>query len=133
MSSGRQAAGGFGGFTTVIKLAGVFQAYLRANNLDLPVEVETRTLKEVQEVVSLLDRAGGGPRIDRVMLDNMARRNAQGAAHLLVLKLCCMQPLLPFCAVQKPLGMTSRCTFAPWAGQVRVNCFVMRGLSRASS
>lgn len=40
------------------------QAYLEKNNLQIPVEIEARTLEEVKEVIE----AGG---IDRILLDNM--------------------------------------------------------------
>ena len=56
---------------TSCKLAGV-QEYLATRGLDTPVEVETRTLEEVDEVVGLLESTNP-PRISRVMLDNMAR------------------------------------------------------------
>ncbi|HLT46187.1 MAG TPA: carboxylating nicotinate-nucleotide diphosphorylase [Rubricoccaceae bacterium] len=45
-------------------------AYLDAHRLDLPVEVEARTLEEVDEVLRLADQ---GLRVDRLLLDNMAR------------------------------------------------------------
>lgn len=38
--------------------------YLTAKNLDLPIEVETRTLQEVEEAISA--------NVDRIMLDNMS-------------------------------------------------------------
>jgi len=47
------------------------QAYLRENNLHLAIEIETRTLDEVNEVL----RVGG---VDRIMLDNMARKTKDG-------------------------------------------------------
>lgn len=45
--------------------------YLGDNSLNLPVEIETRTLEEVDEVL----RVG---RIDRVLLDNMVVRHSSG-------------------------------------------------------
>jgi hypothetical protein len=36
------------------------------------IEVETRTLEEVQEVLGVL-RSGGAPNVIRVMLDNMTK------------------------------------------------------------
>ena len=50
-------------------------AYLDAHRLALPVEVETRTLAEVDEVLRLVD---AGLRVDRVLLDNMARPSPGG-------------------------------------------------------
>ena len=41
----------------------------------MPIEVETRDLGEVREVLALLGDGGAGVRVDRVMLDNMARRD----------------------------------------------------------
>lgn len=49
-----------GGITAAIKRT---QSYLAANNLNLRIEIETRTLDEVQEVLAI-----GG--IHRIMLDN---------------------------------------------------------------
>lgn len=51
------------------------QEYLAANNLTLPVEVETTSLAEVEEVLRLLD---GEPNscVTRIMLDNMAKYDA---------------------------------------------------------
>ncbi|CAI5982152.1 unnamed protein product [Closterium sp. NIES-64] len=43
--------------------------YIRSNGLDLPVEVEARTLDELQEVLRC--RGEGVGRVTRVMLDNM--------------------------------------------------------------
>lgn len=43
---------------------------LAERGLSVPVEVETRTLAEVRDVVAEFDEGGGG--VDRVMLDNMS-------------------------------------------------------------
>ena len=50
-------------------------AYLDAHRLALPVEVEARTLGEVDEVLRL---AAAGLRVDRLLLDNMARLTPEG-------------------------------------------------------
>jgi hypothetical protein len=51
------------------------QAYSQEHGLDVPIEVETRSLEEVRQAKALcLERPR--VRIDRVMLDNMARRDA---------------------------------------------------------
>ena len=55
------------------------QEYLATRGLDTPVEVETRTLEEVDEVVELLDSTNP-PRISRVMLDNMAQPQGSSGA-----------------------------------------------------
>ncbi|CAI7754178.1 unnamed protein product, partial [Closterium sp. NIES-53] len=59
--------------------------YIRSNGLDLPVEVEARTLDELQEVLRC--RGEGVGRVTRVMLDNMVvlRRgggDGGGAVHV---------------------------------------------------
>ncbi len=57
-----------GGIEAAIRAA---RSYLQDRNLDLPVEIETRTLAEVDEVL----RVG---RVDRIMLDNMTHRRERG-------------------------------------------------------
>ena len=51
------------------------QAYLKDKNLDVPVEVETRSLEEVQELLNLQSK-GKAKHVTRIMLDNMARKDA---------------------------------------------------------
>ncbi|MDX1418567.1 MAG: carboxylating nicotinate-nucleotide diphosphorylase [Rubricoccaceae bacterium] len=63
------AAGGVGA-----ALRGV-HAFLERRGLALPIEVETRTLEEVDAVLRLV---AGGLRVDRVLLDNMARPTPGG-------------------------------------------------------
>ena len=48
------------------------QAYTREHGLQVPIEVETRTLQEVLEVKELIE-TDRSLRIDRVMLDNMTK------------------------------------------------------------
>lgn len=57
-----------GGIEAAIRAA---QTYLRDNKLNLAIEIETRTLDEVDNVL----RVGG---VDRIMLDNMARKTEDG-------------------------------------------------------
>jgi len=57
-----------GGIEAAVRAA---QAYLRDNDLTLAIEIETRTLDEVNEVL----RVGG---VDRIMLDNMTRKTEDG-------------------------------------------------------
>ena len=47
------------------------QECLNSRGLNIPFEVETRSLEEVTELVDLYDR-GQASRVTRVMLDNMA-------------------------------------------------------------
>jgi nicotinate-nucleotide pyrophosphorylase (carboxylating) len=61
-----------GGVEAALRAA---HAYLDTHRLALPVEVETRTLAEVDEVLRLAD---AGLRVDRVLLDNMARKTPEG-------------------------------------------------------
>ena len=52
------------------------EGFMRGRGISRPVEVEGRTLGEVREVLGILDAAGGKSGITRIMLDNMARRDA---------------------------------------------------------
>jgi nicotinate-nucleotide pyrophosphorylase (carboxylating) len=52
------------------------KAYLKANNLNLKIEVETRNLKEVEEVIEV-----GG--IDYIMLDNMDYATMRSAVKMI--------------------------------------------------
>ena len=52
------------------------QAYTWERELSVPIEVETRDLGEVREVLALLDDGEARVRVDRIMLDNMARRDS---------------------------------------------------------
>lgn len=48
-------------------------SYMKEKGMQRPVEVETRTLEELQQVLDIIDNSEG-KLIDRVMLDNMTRR-----------------------------------------------------------
>ena len=61
-----------GGIRAAIEAVG---RHAEAAGLDVPVEVETRTLDEVDAVLAAV---AGGARVDRVLLDNMARRTETG-------------------------------------------------------
>ena len=50
--------------------------HLRGRGLDVPVEVEARTMEEVEAV---LDARRAGLRVDRVLLDNLAHRQPDGS------------------------------------------------------
>ncbi|KAK9814622.1 hypothetical protein WJX72_008859 [[Myrmecia] bisecta] len=60
-----------GGITAAVQAA---QAYVREHRLQVPVEVETRTLGEVAEVLEL--RRQHPHLVQRIMLDNMTRLDA---------------------------------------------------------
>eukprot|EP00958_Prasinococcus_capsulatus_P030034 scaffold7857_cov471-Prasinococcus_capsulatus_cf.AAC.4 len=49
------------------------QEYLTEQNLDIPVEIETRTLEEVEEVLESADMC---PQLERIMLDNMTKKES---------------------------------------------------------
>ena len=63
------AAGGVG---PAVEAVG---AHARRTGRDVPVEVEARTMDEVDAV---LEAVAGGARVDRVLLDNMVDRTASG-------------------------------------------------------
>eukprot|EP00897_Mesotaenium_endlicherianum_P002596 jgi/Mesen1/2364/ME000156S01513 len=60
------------------------QAYLQQQGLDIGVEVETRTLEEVKEVLSCAGEGQG--RVTRVMLDNMVTAGADGSLDVSMLE-----------------------------------------------
>ncbi|MEL6772534.1 MAG: carboxylating nicotinate-nucleotide diphosphorylase [Bacteroidota bacterium] len=62
-----------GGLAEALRAA---HAYLHAQSLDLEVEVEVRTLDEVDALVALID---GGLRVDRALLDNLVVRHDDGS------------------------------------------------------
>lgn len=57
--------------------------YLVETDAELAVEVEARTLDEVDEVLAAVE---AGARVDRVLLDNMARRSEDGGLDVSVLE-----------------------------------------------
>jgi len=58
-------------------------SYLAACSLDVPVEVEARTLDEVDALLAAVD---AGARVDRVLLDNMARKTDDGGLDVSMLE-----------------------------------------------
>jgi len=60
----------------IAKAVEATHAYLKANKLDLQIEIETRTLEEVQQVLE----TGG---VDMIMLDNMSPALMQEAVQLI--------------------------------------------------
>ena len=78
------------------------QAYLDQRDLNIPVEVETRTIEEVREAIGLLQQAGRPARINRIMLDNMARPDASAPGDVPRASVCHPDVLLSFmppCAI----------------------------------
>lgn len=63
-----------GGIAAAVDAA---EAYMRSKEIRRPVEVETRTLQELEEVLGILDSRPDSM-ITRIMLDNMTRRTAAG-------------------------------------------------------
>ncbi|CAM6091650.1 unnamed protein product [Calypogeia fissa] len=59
--------------------------YIRENNLDVGVEMETRTLKEVEEVLECI-KDGSGKVVTRIMLDNMVKRLPEGGIDVSMLQ-----------------------------------------------
>eukprot|EP00898_Chlorokybus_atmophyticus_P006159 jgi/Chlat1/6544/Chrsp45S06010 len=57
------------------------RAYMTEQNLSIGIEVETRTLNEVQQVLAVMDEAGkgGSGRVTRIMFDNMVVRRPDGS------------------------------------------------------
>ena len=61
-----------GGIQAAVEAAG---AFMRAKGVVRPLEVETRTLEELEEVLRILDSSPSSG-ITRIMLDNMTRKDA---------------------------------------------------------
>ncbi|CAG9461805.1 unnamed protein product [Pedinophyceae sp. YPF-701] len=61
-------------------------AYLKDKSIDAEIEVETRTLEEVQQACAYLDNHKGATRVARVMLDNMVKREGGGVDTLMLEK-----------------------------------------------
>ncbi|KAL4440692.1 hypothetical protein ABPG77_000401 [Micractinium sp. CCAP 211/92] len=58
------------------------EEYQRRKGIRRPVEVETRTLAELKEVLAILDAAGPDTMITRIMLDNMTRKHPEAPSGL---------------------------------------------------
>ena len=69
------------------------EVYLANQSLDIPVELETRTLEEVREVVNLW---GQHKHLKRIMLDNMVKRVDGGGVDTTMLEeaLAILKPLM---------------------------------------
>ena len=82
-------------------------SYAAAQERTIAIEVETRTEDEVQELLACLD-AGGGKGVTRVMLDNMAVRDAAcaGASSLQqrIAKGGCDTEKVAMCARSRAIG-----------------------------
>lgn len=65
-----------GGISNAVKSA---HKYIQEKGMrDIMIEVETRTMNEVKEIVELVEKWGPGCLVTRVMLDNMAKKTADG-------------------------------------------------------
>ncbi|GMH34329.1 hypothetical protein BSKO_02163 [Bryopsis sp. KO-2023] len=65
-----------GGIRSAVERAHSFIAERQLE--DMHIEVETRTMAEVTEIIEILEGWGEGCRVSRVMLDNMAKRVENG-------------------------------------------------------
>ncbi|KAI7843930.1 hypothetical protein COHA_002470 [Chlorella ohadii] len=68
-----------GGIAAAVKAT---EDYQRSKGIRRPVEVETRTLDELREVLAILDAAQGQSMVTRIMLDNMTKRDGSKPAGL---------------------------------------------------
>lgn len=64
------------------------QEYLQTNHNQVPVEVETRTLEEVKELLQLV-QDGKAKHVTRIMLDNMTSRDPERPGRVSKLSLGC--------------------------------------------
>lgn len=62
------------------------EEYMRSKGIQRPLEVETRTMEEVQEVLEVIDAAGESSMITRIMLDNMAVKHKDGSVDVSLLE-----------------------------------------------
>eukprot|EP00887_Chlorella_sp_A99_P002696 scaffold6.g2696.t1 len=67
-----------GGIVAAVKAT---EDFMRSKGIQRPLEVETRTLDELREVLSILD-ASPGSMVTRVMLDNMTKKDPSAPAGL---------------------------------------------------
>ena len=72
-----------GGIKEAVSAAELF---MRDNNIIRPLEVETRTLDEVREILHVIDGAGESSLVTRIMLDNMVKRDSNGVLNVDMLR-----------------------------------------------
>lgn len=72
-----------GGIKEAVSAAELF---MRENNIIRPLEVETRTLDEVREILHVIDGAGESSLVTRIMLDNMVKRDSNGVLNVDMLR-----------------------------------------------
>lgn len=65
-----------GGISNAVKSA--HQYILEKGIGDIMIEVETRTMEELREVIQIVEKWGPGCLVTRVMLDNMAKKTEDG-------------------------------------------------------
>ena len=62
------------------------EEYMRSKGIQRPLEVETRTMEEVRQVLDVIDSAGESSMVTRIMLDNMAVRQKDGSVDVSLLE-----------------------------------------------
>ena len=97
------------------------QEYTKTHGLNVPIEVETRTLQEVLEVKELIE-TDRSLRIDRVMLDNMTTLDGslEGQCAL------CTSPWSSLLLRAQPLERQFRCGCPTRLALQAVHCWQFR-------
>lgn len=62
------------------------EEYMQAKNIRRPLEVETRTIEEVNEVLEVIDASPDSSMVTRIMLDNMATKKDDGSVDVSMLE-----------------------------------------------
>lgn len=62
------------------------EEYMQSHSITRPLEVETRTIEEVREVLEVIDSRGDSSMVTRIMLDNMAKKNEDGSIDVSLLE-----------------------------------------------
>jgi len=72
-----------GGLKNAVRSA---EEYMRSKGIQRPLEVETRNMEEVNEVLDVIDSAGDSSMVTRIMLDNMAAKQGDGSVDVSLLE-----------------------------------------------
>jgi len=70
----------------ISEAVGAAESYMCSKGIQRPLEVETRTLDEVSQVLNVIDSSAGGSMITRIMLDNMVTRKNDGTVDVSLLE-----------------------------------------------